>query len=89
MSKTRLCPLLLATAALLAACSSQHAPRTASQGGPQWVALRTRHLVIETDLAADDARSVAEQYEAAYCELAAVVILGAEGPPPRPRPPTD
>jgi tetratricopeptide (TPR) repeat protein len=83
MSKTRLCPLLLATAALLVACSSQHAPRTASQGGAQWVALRTRHLVIETDLAADDARSVAEQYEAAYCELAAVVIPGAEGPPER------
>jgi len=82
MSKTRPCPLLLATAALLVACSPP-SPRTASQGGPQWVALRTRHLVIETDLAADDARSLAEQYEAAYCELAAVVIPGAEGPPER------
>ncbi len=83
MSKTRLRPLLLATAALLVACSSPPSPRTASQGGPQWVSLRTRHLLIKTDLAADDARSLAEQYEAAYCELAAVVIPGAAGPPER------
>ncbi|MGD0524591.1 MAG: hypothetical protein ABSE49_05590 [Polyangiaceae bacterium] len=83
MSKTRLCPPLLAAVALLVACASPPAPRTASQGGPSWVALRTRHLVVETDLAADDARSIAEQYEVAYCELAAVVIPGAEGPPER------
>ncbi|HEY3821545.1 MAG TPA: hypothetical protein VGL81_30470 [Polyangiaceae bacterium] len=71
---------LVSSLAVLAGCAQPLPPRTASQGGSRWLALRTTHLLIETDLAEDDARSLSQTYETAYRELAAVVIPGAEGP---------
>jgi hypothetical protein len=73
----------LTAAAVLSTLGCATLPPCPAKGGPAWTELSTRHFVIRTDLAADDANELARQLEESRAALLTLAWPNAADPPGR------
>lgn len=72
--------LALALATSLGCSAFRGSLTCPARGGPAWTELASRHFVLQTDLAAKDARVTLGEFEALYAALGSIMPRRAEEP---------